>query len=119
MKTQHFILFGILASFVFNVDSAMAATRVQFARGSYCGVYSGNFSGGKEFVLWLAKGQTFTSKNSGSGTQSDVYVKGPNGVVRGEKVSTDQINYYVPQSGNYYIYVESTIPYSSIEFCAY
>lgn len=51
MKTQHFILFGILASFVFNVDSAMAATRVQFARGSYCGVYSGNFSGGKEFVL--------------------------------------------------------------------
>ncbi|NJO93173.1 MAG: hypothetical protein HC820_00225 [Hydrococcus sp. RM1_1_31] len=97
----------------------MAATRVQFARGSYCGSYSGNFSGGKEFVLRLARGQTFTSRNTGGGTQYDIYVKGPTGIVRGEKVSWEQINYYTPVAGDYYIYIESTMPYNSVEFCAY
>lgn len=119
MKLKSFVLLGVLASFVFNVDSAVAATRIRFAQGSYCGMYSGNFSNGKEFVLGLAKGQTLTSKNTGSGTQYDVYVKGSKGIVRGEKVSSNKIEYYIPRAGDYYIYVESSVPYSSIELCAY
>lgn len=119
MKIKSFVLLGVLASSLFNIDSALAATRIQFAKGSYCGIYSGNFSSGREFVLGLAKGQTLTSKNTGDGTQYDVYVRGSRGLVRGNKVSSDQINYYVPWAGNYYIYVESTVPSSSIEFCAY
>ncbi len=108
----------ILLAGIVNINPAVAATKIQFAKGSYCGVYSGNFSGGKEFVLKLAKGQ-MTSKNVGGGTQYDIYVRGSVGVVRGEKVDSDQINYYLPKSGNYYIYVESSVPDSTIEFCAY
>ncbi|MFB2879150.1 hypothetical protein [Floridanema aerugineum] len=102
-----------------NISPALAATRIQFARGSYCGVYSGNFSSGREFVLHLRKGQNFTSRNTGSGTQYDVYVRGPGGRVPGTKVSPSQIDYAIPVTGNYYIYVESTTNYNSIEFCAY
>lgn len=119
MKPKNIIGSVIILTGVLNINIAVAATRIQFAKGSYCGVYSGNFSGGKEFVLNLAKGQTLTSKNVDDGTQYDVYVRGSVGVVRGEKVNSDQINYYLPKSGNYYIYVESTAPYSTIEFCAY
>lgn len=119
MKASKLIGLAVILTGVFNINSAVAATRIQFARGSYCGMYSGNFTGGKEFVLRLAKGQTFTSKNVGNGTQYDIYVKGSTGVVRGEKVSTNEIQYYIPRAGNYYVYVESTVPHSSIEFCAY
>lgn len=119
MKLKSIVLLSILASFLFNVDSVVAATRIRFARGSYCGIYSGNFSGGREFVLELAKRQTLTSRNTGRGYQYDVYVRGSRGIVRGNKVSFSQINYYIPRSGDYYIYVESSVPYSTIEFCAY
>ena len=96
-----------------------ASTRIKFARGSYCGSYSGNFSQGREFVLRLAANQTFTSRNIGSGTQYDVSVIGPKGRVVGDNISRNQINYQTPASGDYRIYVESSTPYSSIEFCAY
>lgn len=105
-----------LASFT---ASSEAATRIKFARGSYCGSYSGHFSNGREFVLGLAANQTFTSRNIGYGTQYDTYVIGPKGRVFGEKISGDQINYQVPASGDYRIYVESSTSHSSIEFCAY
>lgn len=105
-----------IASFT---TSSEAATRIKFARGSYCGSYSGNFSNGREFVLRLAADQTFTSRNIGYGTQYDVSVVGPKGRVFGNKISADQINYQTPASGDYRIYVESSTPHSSIEFCAY
>lgn len=105
-----------LASFS---TASEAATRIKFARGSYCGSYSGNFSNGREFVLRLGANQTFTSRNIGGGTQYDVYVVGPRGRVVGDKVSRNQINYQTPASGDYRIYVESSTSYSSIEFCAY
>lgn len=103
----------------FFTASAEATTRIKFARGSYCGSYSGNFSNGREFVLRLAKLQTFTSRNIGNGTQYDAYVTGPTGRVAGEKVNVAQINYQIPVAGDYRIYVESSTPSSSIEFCAY
>ena len=119
MKPSKIIGLAVILTGVLSINPTIAATKIQFARGSYCGMYSGNFTGGKEFVLRLAKGQTFTSKNVGDGTQYDVYVKGSTGIVRGEKVSANEIQYYIPRAGNYYIYVESSVPHSSIEFCAY
>lgn len=118
MKQTKIGLIIILAG-ILNINPADAATRIKFAKGSYCGMYSGNFSVGKEFVLNLGKGQTLTSKNVSGGTQYNIYVRGSVGVVRGEKVDTNEIDYYIPKTGNYYIYVDLTEPYSSIEFCAY
>lgn len=112
------LTFSFLSLTFFN-NSAQAATRIKFAKGSYCGSYSGNFSNGREFKLGLGAGQTFTSRNIGHGTQYDVYVIGPTGRVFGEKVNPQQINYQIPVSGDYRIYLESSTRHSSIEFCAY
>lgn len=117
-KSITILAFSIL-SLTFFTASAEAATRIKFTRGSYCGSYSGNFSNGREFILGLGKGQTFTSRNIGHGTQYDLYVIGPTGIVAGEKVNLEQINYQIPVSGDYRIYIESSTRNSSIEFCAY
>lgn len=117
-RTMTVLVCSFLALTSFTA-SAEAATRIKFARGSYCGSYSGNFSNGREFLLRLAARQTFTSRNIGSGTQYDVYVVGPKGRLFGEKVDVAQMNYQIPASGDYRIYVESSTPHSSIEFCAY
>lgn len=114
-------LVTFISSLILSLGPAMSQppTRIQFARGSYCGSYSGNFNQGKEFVLNLRRGQRFTSRNIGGGTQYDVYLTGPKGPINGQKVSASQIDYYIPVSGDYYVYVESTTSYSNIEFCAY
>lgn len=99
--------------------NAQPATRIQFARGSYCGSYSGNFSGGRQFVLNLGGGQTFTTRNIGGGTQHDISVYGPRGRVPGQSVSESQLEFLIPRSGDYYVYVESRTEFNAIEFCAY
>ena len=112
-------LFG---SSLFLNSSSLAqesATRIQFARGSYCGSYSGNFSQGKQFVLNLSQDQTLTVRNIGEGFQYDISVFGPAGQIGGRKVSPDRINYYTPVKGDYYINIESTSPFNAVEFCAY
>ncbi len=114
-----FILLPVISTTVINSKSANAATRVAFARGSYCGSYSGNFSGGREFILNLGGGQTFTARNTGGGVQYDISVSGATGYVYGNKVSSNQINYQIPRRGDYYIYIKSSTAYNSVEFCAY
>lgn len=112
-------LLPIFLTTFLDVKNADATTRIAFARGSYCGSYSGNFSNGREFVLNLGRGQTFSSRNIGGGTQYDIYVTGFTGRVFGTKVASDQINYQIPRKGDYRIYIESSTSYSSVEFCAY
>jgi hypothetical protein len=94
-------------------------TRIQFAKGSYCGSYSGNFSGGKRFSLRLGRDQTFISRNTGTSPQLDVYVTGPTGQIPGQKVSSNEIHYRTTAKGDYEIMVLSESPFSSVEFCAY
>ncbi|MGJ3252906.1 MAG: hypothetical protein ACFE0J_17505 [Elainellaceae cyanobacterium] len=118
-----FLLFTAL-TFTYALPSAVKAqeeqaTRIQFARGSYCGSYSGNFSGGREFVLNLGSGQTFTSRNIGGGIQYDLYVYGPDGRLDGNQIASDQINYQTRAAGDHYIYIQSTNRYTAVEFCAY
>lgn len=119
MKKSAITLTLSLLSLTFLTATAQASTRIKFAQGSYCGSYSGNFSNGREFILGLGRGQTFTSRNIGDGTQYDVYVIGPTGRVDGDKVNEAQISYPIPVSGNYRVYLESSTPSSSVEFCAY
>lgn len=111
----------IFTSQMFLLEPVLAqrATRIQFAKNSYCGSYSGNFSQGRTFVLNLRRGQRFTSRNIGGGTQYDVSMSGPKGRVNGTKVASDQIDYYIPSNGDYYIYITSSTPSSNVEFCAY
>lgn len=114
------IMTGIVLVSAIGVNAQQSEpTRVRFAAGSYCGSYSGDFSGGREFVLGLARGQTFTSRNIGRGTQYDVYLYGPNGRIEGRQVSPNQIDYMIRETGDHYIYIESTTRYGSVEFCAY
>ena len=108
-----------LVPFALNPVGAQEAARIEFASGSYCGSYSGDFSGGREFVLDLGRGQTLTSRNTGGGAQTDVYVYGPAGQIGGRKVANDQINYQITAPGDYHIYVRSSTTYGAIEFCAY
>ncbi|MBR8829604.1 MAG: hypothetical protein N5P05_001446 [Chroococcopsis gigantea SAG 12.99] len=102
-----------------NVDLALAATRIKFAPGSYCGSYSGNFVRGRDFVLGLRRGQTLTTRNIGGGTQYNLDVSGPTGSIRGRQEGEDQINYPIPATGDYYISVVASTDFSNIEFCAY
>ena len=109
----------IISYVAFYPKSVNATTRIAFAKGSYCGSYSGDFSGGRQFVLNLAGGQDFHVRNTGGGYQYDISVYGPTGYVYGDKRTSDRINYQIPRYGEYYVYVESNSTYNSIEFCAY
>ena len=107
-----------IISHAFYPKSVNAATRIAFAR-SYCGSYSGDFSGGRQFVLNLAGGQDFHVRNTGGGYQYDISVYGSTGYVYGDKRSPNRINYQIPRQGEYYVYVRSNTTYNSIKFCAY
>ncbi len=98
---------------------SLATTRIRFARGSFCGSYSGNFTGGREFVLGLARGQTLTTQNTGSGNQYNITVYGPTGRISARKPSKSTLSYTIPATGDYYISIRSTSPFDSVEFCAY
>ena len=41
------------------------------------------------------------------------------GAISGRRISNSQIEYYIPVRGDYYLYIESTVKYSAVEFCAY
>jgi hypothetical protein len=112
-------LLTLLAMELIINQAAYAQTRISFPPGSYCGQYSGNFAAPKTFVLNLERGQTLTSRNLSGGTQTDLFVTGPTGSIPAKRDQKDQLSYRIPVTGDYFIKVSSSIPYSSVEFCAY
>lgn len=118
MKNKLFIL-AIIFSLCVPAIAAPKITRIQFAKGSYCGSYTGNFSGGRRFILSLGRDQTFISRNNSGGDQIDVYVQGPTGQIPGEKISDNEIHYQTTAKGDYEIMVVSASKFSAVEFCAY
>jgi hypothetical protein len=112
-------IFAQAMSVVLISSEVFAQTRISFPQGSYCGQYSGDFRKTKAFVLNLGRGQTLTSRNLSTGTQWDLYVNGPAGSVPASRDRSDQLSYRIPVTGDYYIKVDSSTPYSSVEFCAY
>jgi hypothetical protein len=98
---------------------AEAATRIRFAKGSFCGAYAGNYRNGREFVLALKAGQRFTVANTGSGNQTTWSVSGPTGELDGDQFNRSTMEYYTEARGDHYVYVSSTASRSSVQFCAY
>ncbi len=120
-RKQLFLYSFFIVTSIMLAATAIAgnATRIQFAKGSYCGSYSGNFAGGKQFVLRLGRDQTFISRNTSNSNQLDVYVTGPTGQIAGESVSNNEIHYRTTAKGDYEIMVISASNFSSVEFCVY
>ncbi|PQJ94970.1 hypothetical protein CXB77_17825 [Chromatium okenii] len=122
MNRKQLFLYGCFiftAAIISSTAIAGGATRIQFAKGSYCGAYTGNFAGGKRFVLQLGRDQTFISRNTGNSNQLDVYVTGPTGQISGEKTGDNEIHYRTTAKGDYEIMVISDSNFSSVEFCVY
>lgn len=109
----HGLAFAVVAS------EAYAQTRISFPQGSYCGQFSGDFRRPRSFVLNLGRGQTLTSRILSGGVQWDLYVNGPTGNVPPSRDRNDQLSYQIPVTGDYYIKIVASTPYSSVEFCAY
>jgi hypothetical protein len=119
---MHLRILSIIAyglTIVLTSPIAYAQTRISFPKGSYCGQYSGDFRRPKTFVLNLGRGQTLTSRILSDGTQWDLYVNGPAGSVPPTRDRYDQLSYRIPVTGDYYIIVDASTPYGSVEFCAY
>lgn len=114
-----FICLPVISNLVLSPKDVNAATRIGSASRSYCDSYSGNFSRGEEFVLSLSDGQSFSVRNTGSKAKYYVSVYGSTGYIYGNKVSSDQLNFYAPQKGDYRVHVKSNNLYNSVEFCAY
>jgi len=119
MKTELLILSAALIFLCAPAIAAPKITRIQFAKGSYCGSYTGDFSGGRRFILSLGRDQTFVSRNNSGSDQIDVYVQGPTGKIPGEKISDNEVHYQTTAKGDYEIMVLSASKFSSVEFCAY
>lgn len=95
-----------------SAPSLAATTVIKFAKGSYCGSFTGKFAG-RTFVLYLGKGQELVIISS---------VDLRSVVVNGESVYYDEGVYmmYTKRKGKHTI---KLIPYpgqgyGSIEFCA-
>lgn len=110
----------LIACLGLSTISEAKITKIKFAKGSYCGSYSGNFSKGKVFSLYLSANQEFITRNTGDGFQYDITVKAPNGrSLRGEHISDSELMYTTTRKGRHIIKVKSTERFNSIEFCAY
>lgn len=120
MKQNWFLsIIACLLSLSLPVIAAPKATRIEFAKGSYCGSYTGDFSGGRRFILSLGRNQTFVSRNTAGDDQIDLYVQGPTGKIPGKKITEDEVHYQTTAKGDYEILVVSSAKFSAIEFCAY
>ena len=97
---------------------AKAPTKVVFAKGSYCGSFTGNVRHGRTFRLGLLANQDFIITNTGDGQINVASVKGPNGIIRGSRIGNAK-GYYISKSGPHDILIYANSNHSSIEFCAY
>jgi hypothetical protein len=121
MKIRSIIAVSAVAfsSLLVIAAPAEAATRVKFKRGSYCGTYTGNFRGGKTFVLGLDEGQKFSTRNIGNGTNTNFYVTGPSGELSPNREDRSTLYYYTESQGDHFIKITSTVRTASVEFCAF
>ena len=113
------IAMAIVTVMALVAGPALAATRIVFPRGSFCGSYSGNYRNGKEFVLGLKADQRFTVTNTGVGRQTTWSVSGPTGDLEGYRQDRSTFEYYTEATGSHYVFVTSTARRSAVQFCAY
>lgn len=118
---QRLLIMTVLAlsSLMANaVQAAPTSTKITFAKGSYCGNFTGNLKNGKVFRLWLMPEQNLVIRNIGDDQISVAYAAGPNGQLIGERHDTET-GYTTERKGNHYIKVYGNSSHSAVEFCAY
>jgi hypothetical protein len=113
------VVVSMVTASLISVQPAGATTRIVFARGSYCGSYSGNYRNGREFVLNLRADQRFTVTNTGAGLQTTWSISGPTGELEGSRSNRSTLEYYTEAGGDHFVYVTSTARRSAVLFCAY
>lgn len=101
-----------------SAQAAETATKVTFAKDSYCGSFAGNIRNGKEFRLWLMPNQNLVIRNVGDDQVSVAYVSGPSGRLSGDRYE-DETSYITERKGNHLMKIYGNSSYSSVEFCAY
>ena len=104
---------------VMPIRAEARATRIVFARGRYCGSYSGDFRTPRVFLIGLRAGQEFTVRNTGRGQQYGITVTGPTGTLDGENTSSNTLSYYTDADGDHYVTISAVVRYTSVQFCAY
>jgi hypothetical protein len=105
----------LIATSTYAVETA---TKVTFAKDSYCGSFAGNIQNGKEFRLWLMPEQNLVIRNVGDDQINVAYVSGPNGRLTGDRYD-NETSYFTERKGNHRMKVYGNSSYSSVEFCAY
>ena len=101
-----------------SAQAADNATKITFAKDSYCGNFAGNIKNGKEFRLWLLPEQNLVIRNVGDDQINIAYVSGPNGRLTGDRYD-NETSYVTERKGNHRMKVYGNSSYSSVEFCAY
>ena len=101
-----------------SAQAADNATKITFAKDSYCGNFAGNIKNGKEFRLWLLPEQNLVIRNVGDDQINIAYVSGPNGRLTGDRYD-NETSYVTESKGNHRMKVYGNSSYSSVEFCAY
>lgn len=99
-------------------SQAKAPTPVVFAKGSYCGSFTGNVQHGRTFRLGLLANQDFIVTNIGNGQINVAAVDGPNGRIKGSRYGNSK-RYYISKNGRHDVLIFANTGHSSIEFCAY
>lgn len=98
-------------------QSAVAATKIIFPKGSYCASYSGDFSKSKTYSLYLLKGQDIEVK--AANMEDGVTIKDSYGNVRGEWVDDNTYRVQTRMKGKHFVTVRSPYGDQKVEFCAY
>lgn len=101
-----------------SVQAAESATKITFAKDSYCGNFTGNIKDGKVFRLWLMPDQNLVIRNVGDDRINVAYVSGPNGRLDGDRYD-NETSYFTERKGNHRMKVYGNSNHSSVEFCAY
>lgn len=106
-----------------QLSLAQEAIRIPFAKGSYCSLYSGYFSGGRTFVINIQARQTLTieSTDAGNANPNLKYniVPPVDYDILGQADTALRDEMYIEITGDYYIYAESQLDYDSVTFCVY
>ncbi|RRD91687.1 hypothetical protein [Conchiformibius steedae] len=92
---------------------AQAAVKIQFAKGSYCGSYSGSSYGNKTFTLHLKAGQTLEVNNIAAR-----YISTNPSRLQSLGCGGGSCRYIARKSGNHSVALRGS-DWESVEFCAY
>ena len=97
--------------------SAASFVKIVFAKGSFCGNYTGKIGSGKTFRMGLSADQTLTIRTL-NGNHTIAWVKGPTGYLDGSKPDDESTEYFTEAKGWYYVRITAVVGRGDVQFCA-